>query len=96
MAKFYLTPLALSSMQLIGEYTEGKWGVVQRNKYLKELDNAFRELANSPKLGKMRNEIKNGMRSYHQGKHIIFYMVEPEQIVVLNILHENMLPELRF
>ncbi len=96
MAKFYLTPLALSSMQLIGEYTEGKWGVVQRNKYLKELDNAFHELANSPKLGKLRSEIKQGMRSYQQGKHVIFYMVEPGQIVVLNILHENMLPELRF
>lgn len=96
MAKFHLTPLALSSMQLIGEYTESQWGIAQRNKYLKELDNTFHELANSPKLGKLRNEIKQGMRSYQQGKHVIFYMVEPEQIVVLNILHESMLPELRF
>ena len=71
-------------------------GIAQRNKYLKELDNAFHELADSPKLGKLRSEIKQGMRSYQQGKHVIFYMVEPEQIVVLNILHENMLPELRF
>lgn len=96
MAKFHLTPLALSSMQSIGEYTKSQWGVEQRNKYLKELDNAFYELANSPNLGKSRSEIKQGMRSYQRGKHIIFYMVEPKQIVVLNILHKSMLPELRF
>lgn len=71
-------------------------GCSATNKYLKDLDNTFHELAYSPKLGKLRSEIKDTMLSYQQGKHVIFYIIEPEQIVILNILHESMLPGLRF
>ena len=32
------------------------------------------------------------MSRFEVGKHVIFYMLEPEEIVIVRILHQQMLP----
>lgn len=92
MAQFRLTLAALSSLESIGNYTEATWGVKQRDTYLSALDKRFHDLARSPSVGRTRDELGSGLRSFQQGKHIIFYRSLRHEIVIVDILHERMDP----
>ena len=94
MRGFKLTPDAKASLMQIAQYTERTWGKKQRNTYLKMLDDAFHTLAETPSLGKIRPEIYHAIRSLHVGKHVVFYMLKENDIVIVHILHERMEPAL--
>jgi toxin ParE1/3/4 len=94
MPRFRLTPPALASLKSIGRYTGRMWGKTQRDKYLRALDRRFHELAKSPGKGRSRDELWKGLRSYREGKHVIFYFAERKEIIIADILHERMEPSL--
>jgi len=93
MSCFKLTPDAKASLMQIARYTQQKWGKTQRNAYLKTIDASFHTLNASPKLGKRRLEIHPSLRSYPVGKHIVFYVIAEEYIVIVDVLHERMEPD---
>ena len=88
---YLLTDAARKDMIEIGRYTVEKWGKPQRDKYLKQLDDAFKLLAGRPEIGKDVDDIKSGYRKFDQGSHIIFYRAGTDsKIVVIRILHNSM------
>lgn len=91
MQPFLLTIAARSDLIDIGRFTSDKWGKRQRDKYLKQLDDAFKLLARKPEIGKDAANIKPGYRKFSQGSHIIFYRAGTDsKIVVIRILHNSM------
>jgi toxin ParE1/3/4 len=92
MVRFRLTPAALASLASIGRYTEATWGRRQRNAYLRAIDASLHKLAKAPALGRARAELGEGLRSFHQGKHVIFYLRRRRDVVIVDILHERMDP----
>lgn len=60
---FRLSDAAFARLAFIAEYTEENWGKTQRDKYLDALDRRFTELARSPRQGRLRKEITQGLRS---------------------------------
>ena len=90
MSAFKLTVAAEADLKDIGRYTLQRWGHGQRNKYLSELDKAFRELARNPELGKKRDEIRNGYLSLLKNKHVIFYRRQKREVEIVRILHQSM------
>ncbi len=90
MALFTLRAKAKSDLIDIALYTDNKWGRDQRNHYLKQFDETFHALADSPSIGKRCNFIKQGYRKSPQGSHIIFYKeVLNSKIEIIRILHKN-------
>jgi len=91
MHSYSLTVAARKDMIEIGHYTVEKWGKRQRDKYLKQLDDAFKLLARQPEIGKEAEDIKPGYKKFGQGSHIIFYRAgKDSKIVVIRILHNSM------
>ena len=91
MRPYLLTTAARKDLIEIGRFTTEKWGKRQRNKYLKQLDDAFELLARQPEIGRDADDIKPGYKKFSQGSHIIFYRAGTEsKIVVIRILHNNM------
>ncbi len=91
MPSFLLTSAARKDIMDIGRFTTEKWGKRQRDKYLKQLDDAFRLLARQPEIGRDAEDIKPGYKKFSQGSHIIFYRAGTEsRIVVIRILHNSM------
>lgn len=80
----------------IGNYTSKTWGVKQRNLYIEKLFIAFENLCKSPNLGKRCDDVSVGMRSFCVEKHVIYYFVKETDLYIAGVLHESMLPELRF
>jgi len=90
MACYKVTPAAKADLKSIARYTQHKWGRKKRNQYLSALDNRFSWLADDPQLGKCRDEVKTGYRSYPEGLHVIFYRIVKGSIEILGVLHQNM------
>ncbi|NKI19242.1 type II toxin-antitoxin system RelE/ParE family toxin [Spongiibacter sp. KMU-166] len=97
MPSFLLTSAARKDIIHIGRFTSEKWGKRQRDKYLKQLDDAFRLLARQPDIGRDAEDIKPGYKKFSQGSHVIFYRAGTESsIVVIRVLHNSMDVEQRF
>lgn len=92
MTTFHLTPDAKANLMIIAFHTEKEWGNNQRHAYLKLINDKFHALAIAPKQGKSRPEIYHSLRSIAVGKHIIFYIIKQDKVVIVNVLHEKMDP----
>ncbi|NTW83376.1 MAG: type II toxin-antitoxin system RelE/ParE family toxin [Chlorobiaceae bacterium] len=47
----------------------------------------FKEIAECPVTGKNRDELYRGLMSLPIGRHIVFYLIIPEGIEVIRVLH---------
>jgi toxin ParE1/3/4 len=92
-ATLRFTRLAEADLLDIGLYTNRRWGRKQCNRYLRQLEERCRELADDPRRGRACDEIRPGLRRIRVGKHLVFYREEPGGILVSRILHERTLPE---
>ncbi|MDX2370203.1 MAG: type II toxin-antitoxin system RelE/ParE family toxin [Colwellia sp.] len=91
MRKFLLSTKAKSDLIKIARYPQLTWGTVQRNDYLKILDNTFQLLADKPELGLNCGYIREGYSKYPQSSHVIYYnQHKVDQILIVRILHKSM------
>jgi len=91
MKAFDLTKAALEDLKSIARFTTKRWGVRQRNAYLKEIDQVFRALAKSPGMGRACDEILDGYRKFPHASHVIYYKEHDEDtVLVVRILHVSM------
>jgi toxin ParE1/3/4 len=90
MKRLRLTPRALSDLDAIADYTLAQWGDKQAEKYLLEIERRFRWLVRNPNAGRVREDISKGYRSYVQGGHVIFYVIEDDAVIVIGVPHGAM------
>jgi toxin ParE1/3/4 len=97
MNSYMVTRKAHADLIKIGRFTEKEWGIAQRNKYLKLLDESFQQLSENSDIGITCNYIAEGYRKFPQGSHLIFYKLNPEGgILIIRVLHKSMDVELKF
>lgn len=89
MGRFKLTLKAKADLKNIGRYTQARWGIRQRKKYLANLDARMHWLVENSQLSKNRDDIKSGYLSYKEGSHVIFYRGTNQDIEIIGILHER-------
>jgi toxin ParE1/3/4 len=89
-SRFRVTPRALRDLDAIADYTLSQWGEKQTEKYLGDIEQRFRWLAQNPLAGRSRDEVGEGYRSYPQGAHIIFYVVDKPGIAIIGVPHSSM------
>lgn len=90
MRQLELTRSALQDLRSIARHTQARWGVAQRNAYLRGIDQAFRSLAENPVLGRACDEIRSGYRKLTHGRHVIYYKAADHEVLVVRILHVSM------
>ncbi len=92
MPGYRLTPDAQSDLIEIRRYTLKQWGRSQSQKYLSELRQSIRLLAETPNLGKQRPDVASGVFSYPYVSHVIYYVIHAHQLIVFGVLHKRMVP----
>ncbi|MBX2849129.1 MAG: type II toxin-antitoxin system RelE/ParE family toxin [Acidiferrobacterales bacterium] len=91
MRTFQLTKQAKLDLKSIAAYTQRKWGKNQRKIYIRQFDDAFHFLAESPEIGNECDYIKIGYRKFPVTSHIVFYRTITEsKIEIVRILHKRM------
>jgi toxin ParE1/3/4 len=91
MKLFSLTRRAKADLKSIAKSTEKRWGQEQRCSYIKQFDDTFHMLSNTPEIGNSCDYIKENYQKFPQGSHIIFYRVASQNnIQIIRILNKNM------
>lgn len=93
MPNYRLTPDAKSDLIEIRHYTLQHWGAHQSKKYLSELRKTIRLVSEAPSCGKPRPEVGANVLSFPHASHIIYYIVNEQQVVVFGVLHKRMAPD---
>ena len=86
---YELSHEADNDLQEIYDYTAAKFGTDQAIKYLVGLDELFLALCLHPHSGRMRNEIRKGVRSSSYVSHIVFYRVIEKHVRIVRVLHAS-------
>lgn len=69
------------------------WGYIaedselQADAFVDRLDAKFRLLAQQPGLGRIRDEVAAGLRSFPVGRYVIFFETSQDGIAVVRVLH---------
>ena len=92
MPGFRLTPDAQTDLIEIRRFTIRQWSKAQSQKYLSELQQTIRLLAETPSLGKSRPDVGPNVLSFPCSSHGIYYVVYEQQLVVFGVLHKRMVP----
>jgi toxin ParE1/3/4 len=93
MATARFSPLAKADLLIIGVFTVQNWGMAQAERYLDDLEKCAQMLVGNPAVGRRCDWIRPGLRRFEKGRHVVFYRLEEDGILVSRILHQGMLPE---
>lgn len=91
-ATYRLTSDAQSDLIGIRQFTVKQWGLAQSRKYLSELRQTIRLLAESPSIGAARPDVGPEVLSFPHVSHVIYYVLHERQLVVFGVLHKRMVP----
>lgn len=87
MDRYILSKKSQEDIESIYEYGNYKFGKEVAIKYLIELNFCFENLSENPKMGKARDEIKQGLYSFPFVSHVIFYRILQNHIRIVRVLH---------
>lgn len=85
---------ARSDLIEIWLYSFENWGAAQADRYLDELDAGMRDCGAVPERGRRRDEVRPGYWSILVRRHVAFYTVTAETVLIQRVLHGSMDPDL--
>lgn len=68
-------------------YGVEQFGQDQAERYADQLDRAFALLGHHPRAGRERPELRDAVRAYPTGSHMILYVIDDDDVLVLRIRH---------
>lgn len=90
MAVYRLSGQAALDLDEIYEYTTLNFGLTQAQSYLNGLHERFGILAQQPMLGRSASQVAPNLRRYEYRSHVVFYVPQEENVLIVRVLHENM------
>jgi len=89
MAGYRLRERAKTDLGSIWRHTAKHWGTKQADRYYRDLMALIQELATHPELGRRRDEVLPGTRSFPQGRHVVFYIATDAGVEIIGIPHHS-------
>jgi len=86
MKRLVLSPAARSDLKNIGEYIASE-NKPAATRIVREIKARFKTLLKFPEVGRRRNDLKKGLRSFPAGKYLVFYLVTEDRLVIVRVLH---------
>lgn len=86
MKRVEISERALGDLGEIWGYIAAE-NVEAAERYTSEIEKRFRMLAESPRIGRARDDIAPGFRYLPFGNHLILYRVLPDGIGVVRVVH---------
>jgi toxin ParE1/3/4 len=87
MRRVKLSVRADRELSRILQWTEAHWGRAQRERYDLLLADRMFLLASEPELGRPFGPERPGLMQARAGEHLIFYRVQPHELIVVSVMH---------
>lgn len=88
------TDSAEADLAGIVQDTIDRWGADQANRYIDGLERLTSRLVEHPAIGTTCEDLDGMPQAFPYQSHILYYLVEPDRLVVLRVLHKRMNPRL--
>jgi toxin ParE1/3/4 len=85
-----LTRRAQEDYRQIMLYSLQTWGEQQQVAYNATLLRALQAIGNNPRIGRTRDDLRPGYRSYVVEQHVILYRITTRRVSVSRIVHNRM------
>ena len=85
--QYELSAEADEDLEEIFDYTYHEFGAKQAVKYVTFFEGIFESILQNPEIGRERNEIRLGLRSFIKESHVVFYRIIKDKIRIIRILH---------
>lgn len=85
-----LRPRARRDLRAIWRYTADRWDAGQADAYLKQVIADIRKLSGADRRTRSADTLYPGLCRIRSGSHVIFFLIDPDRIDVVRILHERM------
>ncbi|MGB6745967.1 MAG: type II toxin-antitoxin system RelE/ParE family toxin [Terracidiphilus sp.] len=92
MTKVRISAEAERDIDQIAAYTTAEWGWRRADQYLAKFEEGFDLLAKNPSIGRPCESIRNGLRRFEISRHVVFYLIRTDGILVVRVLHQRMMP----
>jgi toxin ParE1/3/4 len=89
MPRLKFTERAVQDLREISTYTKKEWGPEQERRYRQQLQLELQKLSLNANLGRFREEVGPGIRSFKVASHIAFYMPGDGEITIVRLLHPS-------
>ena len=86
MLEVYRQPLAVRDLLEIWGYI-AEDSEMRADAFIDKIEDIFITLAKSPKVGRLRNDLSDGLRSFPIGNYAIFYLPIASKIIIVRVLH---------
>ena len=96
MANIVRSHAADEDLLAIADYGSGKWGIEAALTFIDAFKNAFALLGRYPDIGRPRDELGSGVRSWLHRGYVIYYLHIGDDVVIGRILHGAADPAVRF
>jgi toxin ParE1/3/4 len=80
---------ALADLEDIAADGLAQWGAEQADDYVRQIERTIATLTHYPQLGVAREDLERGVRALPVGRHRIFYIATPDQILIVRIAHHR-------
>ena len=84
--QFRLTEPAIRDIEEIADYIARESGFERADRFLTRLDAKFSKIAQFPNLGRQRNEILSGLRSFSMAQYLILYIPVNRDVDILRVV----------
>jgi len=92
LSAYRLSNKALEDLLVIISYTLDRWGIEQAQKYRDAFYEGCELIGKTPGIGRTCDPLGRGLRRLEQGRHIVFYRLVGDKVVISRILHQRVLP----
>lgn len=88
--KWRISGPARRDLDGVWAYTESTWDIAQADRYVDSLTTRMEWLSKNEALWHDRGDIRNGLFSYPEGRHIVFFEATADSLSVIRVLHQRM------
>ncbi|BDW97639.1 plasmid stabilization protein ParE [Thalassospira tepidiphila] len=90
MANYILSQKADEDLEGIYIYSHESFGEEQAIAYFLSLRDCLNNLASSPHIGRDVSFLHPGMHCHHHKRHMVYYLIEGDGVLVVRVLHDAM------
>ena len=90
MPKISIQRRAKQDLKHLWLYSLTHWGHRQADIYYDELIKGMDVIADNPKIGVARDDLRQGYRQYQINHHLVFYRLTSSRIHIIRVLGEKM------
>ena len=87
---YRLYPKAIEDIESVYLYSTREFGIKRTEDYILAIEVSFQHLTDDPLISRKCDYIRQGLRAFNVGSHIIFFMCTDYGIAVIRLLHQSM------